>query len=72
MWNLTRKVCIIWISAHMNIHSLNKQKHADLIHTWSDKAFKGAVVNLCHVGSLEVKLTQSLQANFFSDQIYLP
>ena len=24
----------------MKIHSLNKQKHAYIIHTWSDKAFK--------------------------------
>ena len=29
----------------MKINSLKKQKHGYLIHTWSDKAFKGIVVN---------------------------
>ena len=29
----------------MKINSLKKQKHEYLIHTWSDKAFKGTVVN---------------------------
>ena len=30
----------------MKINSLKKQKHRYLIHTWSDKASKGTVVNL--------------------------
>ena len=29
----------------MKIYSLKKQKHGYLIHTWSDKAFNGTVVN---------------------------
>ena len=30
---------------HMKINGLNKQNHGYLIHTGSDKAFKGIVVN---------------------------
>ena len=41
----------------MKIFSLYKQKHGYLIHTWSDKALKGTVVNwaffLLHGGSLK-------------------
>ena len=42
-------------------NSLKKQKHGYLFHTWSDKAFKGTVVNRTlpslHGGSLEITLT---------------
>ena len=53
----------------MKINSLKNQKHWYLIHNWSDKAFKGTVVNRalvslhCHIckvgGSLEITLTIS-------------
>ena len=40
-----------------------KQKHGYLIYTWSDKAFKGTIVNQAlpslHGGSLEITLTDT-------------
>ena len=54
---LTRKVFI----SQMKINSLKEQKDWYLIHTWSDKAFKGTIVNQTlsslHGGSLEITLT---------------
>ena len=48
-------------------NSLEKQKHGYLIHVWSDKAFKGTVVNRTlpslYGGSLEITLTAPLGAN---------
>ena len=48
----------------MNINTLKKQKHEYLIHTWSDKGFKGTVVNRAlsslHAGSLEIIRTVTL------------
>ena len=45
----------------MKIYSLKKQNHWYLIRTWSDKAFKGTVVNRAltslHGGLLEIMLT---------------
>ena len=50
---------------HIKINSLKKQKHWYLIHTWSDKTFKGTVVNRTlpslHAGSLEIKRTVYLK-----------
>ena len=47
------------------VYLLKKQKHGYLIYTWSDKAFKGAVVNrtlpFLHGGSLEITLTVPLK-----------
>ena len=49
----------------MKINSLKKLKHGDLIHTWSDKAFKGTVVNRAltslHGESLEITFTVLLR-----------
>ena len=42
----------------LKIISLKNDKHWSLIHTWSDKAFKGTVVN--HALSLEITLTVPL------------
>ena len=36
--------------SQMKLNSLKKQKHWYLIHTWSDKASKGIVVNLAFKG----------------------
>ena len=45
----------------MVINSLKKQKHAFLVHTGLDKAFKGTVMNRAlsslHGDSLEIMLT---------------
>ena len=45
------------------LNSFDIQNHAYLIHTWSDKALKGTVVNIAflslHRGALEMRL-QSL------------
>ena len=42
----------------MKINSWNKQNHAYLTHTWTDKAFESSIVNQAmpslHGGSLEV------------------
>ena len=50
----------------MKMNSLKKQKNAYLIHTWSDEAFKGTVVNRTmsslHGGSLEITLTVPINA----------
>ena len=47
-------------NSQMKINSLKKLKHWYLIHTWSDKAFKGTVVNRTipslHKGSFEITL----------------
>ena len=55
----------------MKMISLKKQKHGYLVHTWSDKAFMGTVVNRTlsslHGVSLEITLTVSL-----SRRIYWP
>ena len=45
----------------IKINSLKKQKHGYLMHTWSDKAYKGTIVNQAlsyfHGGSLEITLS---------------
>jgi len=51
----------------MKMKSLKKQKHAYLIHTWSDKAFKGRVVHRAlpslHGWSLEIKRSVPLKVS---------
>jgi len=51
--------CILWaINAdkpQMKISNFDEQKHAYLIHTWSDKAFKGIAI-LCLEGHLKLRL----------------
>ena len=37
----------------MKINRLKKQKHENPIHLWSEKAFKGTVVNYCMEGCLQ-------------------
>ena len=48
----------------MKMHSFKKRKYGYVIHTWSDKAFKGTVVNQAltslHTGSLEITFTVPL------------
>ena len=50
------------------INSLKKQKHWYLIHTWSEKAVKGTVVNLTlpslHGGSFEITPTVPLSKEY--------
>ena len=50
----------------MKINSLKKCKHGYLIHTWSDKAYNGTVVNRTfpsfYGGSLELTLTVPLKS----------
>ena len=43
----------------MKINSLDKQKHGYLINTWSDKDFKGTVVNqaLLYLREWSLKIT---------------
>ena len=52
-------------TANKNKQNLKKQKHWVLIHTWSNKAFEGTVVNRAlpslHGGSLEITLTVTLK-----------
>ena len=40
----------------MKINRLKKQKHENPIHLWSEKAFKGTVVNYCMEGCLKLHL----------------
>ena len=59
------KKCIFTEKPQMKYNSLNKQKHAYLIHIWLDKALKVAVVNRAlsslHKGSLEITFTVPLR-----------
>ena len=52
----------------MKINSLKKQKYLCIIHTLSEKAFKGTVVNQTlpslHEGSLAILLTVPLKSSF--------
>ena len=51
--------------SQMKMNSLKKQKHGYLNHTWSEKAFKGSLVNRglpsLHKGSIEITLTVPLR-----------
>ena len=51
-----------------------EKKHWYLIHTWSDKAFKGTVVNKVvsslQWGSLEISLSVNLNSNFIIKYLY--
>ena len=48
----------------MKINSLNKQKHANLVHNWLNKGFKGTFVNRAmqsvHEGLLKITHTVPL------------
>ena len=49
----------------MKISNFDEQKHAYLIHTWSDKAFKGIAI-LCLEGHLKLRLhsVSALKTNY--------
>ena len=59
-----RKKCASHFLRETAIENKQKPKHGYLIHTWSDKAFKGTVVNQAlpswHGGSLKIPLTVPL------------